>query len=200
MAKRRRTIGGGITARNVLSFDGADMQPAFAAFARRWNAALAESGGSQFGAVMLDQEQACRCILDGAGIPPFKADSIEWWAWRILRAIEATHGHIARGDADSAARAAVEVGALVTEVSIKHFWEAHALRGEKNAKTLNAAAARRNAKRRNVTAQRHKLWQAMADCAWGQNRHLTARDVAKHIAAETGDNADTVRRKIIHNR
>src|SRR5262245_11525593 len=167
MAKRPRIIGGGITARRVVNFDGADMPPAFEAFARRWNAALAEGGG-QFGAVIHEQEQACRHILDGAA-PPFKADSIEWWARRILRAIEATRSHIARGDADDAARAAVEVGALITEVSIKDVWEAHALRGQRNAARLNAAAARRNRKRQNAAAQRYELWRSMANRMWAQN-------------------------------
>jgi hypothetical protein len=199
MAKRPRAIGGGITARTVVSFDGADMQPAFEAFARRWNAALAEGGG-QFGAVIHEQEQACRRILDGAAPPPFKTDSIEWWALRILRAIEATRSHIARGDADEAARMALDVGRLITEVKIKGSWERHALRGEKNASTLRTLTCRANKIRQEEATPRLETWQAMADQAWAANRHLSKNAVAKHIAFKVGGNPDTIRRKIIHKR
>jgi hypothetical protein len=111
-----------------------------------------------------------------------------------------TRGHIVRDDADSAARNALAVGRLITEAHVKGAWESHALRGRRNAASLNAAAARRNRKRQNAAAQRYELWRAMANRVWAQNKHLTATDVAKRIAGEVGGNPDTIRRKIIHNR
>jgi hypothetical protein len=162
--------------------------------ARRWNAALAEGGG-QFGAAIHEQERACRRILDGAA-PPFKPDSIEWWAWRILRAIDATRSHIARGDADEAARMAVDVGRLITEAKIKGSWERHALRGEKTASTLRTVTRRANKIRQDEAIARLETWQAMADQAWAANRHLSKTDVAKHIAVKVGGNPGTIRRKI----
>ena len=195
MAKRRETVGTGITAREVTRYSGEDMAPAFAAFAGRWNAALAEGGG-QFGGAVLDTERACQRVLAGAGAGPFAADSVEDYAKRILRMIDLTRAATARGDADKADRMAVDVGRLITEAKIKSSWERHALRGEKIASTLRTVTCRANKIRQDEAIPRLETWQAMADQAWAANRHLSKTDVAKHIAAKVGGIPDTIRRKI----
>jgi hypothetical protein len=195
MAKRKETIGMGITARVVTRYSKEDMEPAFDVFARQWNAALSKGGG-QFGAVVLNAERACRRILAGAGPGPFMADSAEDYARRISRLIDLTKTNIARGDADGAARMAVDVGRLCTEAHMKGLWERHALRGAKNALTLKAAARGANQTRQGDAKQCQAMWQAMANDIWAQNKHLSAADVAGSIASKVGGNRNTIRRKI----
>ena len=195
MAKRRETVGTGITAREVTRYSGEDMAPAFAAFARRWNADLAEGGG-QFGALVLELERICASILADAGSGLFPEDSIENYAKRILRMIDLTKAAIARGNADEAARMAVDVGRLVTEAKIKGSWERHALRGEKNASTLRTVTCRTNKIRQDEATSRLETWQAMADQLWAANSHLSKADVAARIAIKVGGNPNTIRRKI----
>jgi hypothetical protein len=195
MAKRRETVGTGITAREVTRYSGEDMAPAFAAFARRWNAALAEGGG-QFGGAVLDTERACQRVLGGAGVGPFAAESVEDYAKRILRMIELTKAATARGEADEAARMALDVGRLTTEAKIKGLWEQHALRGEKNASNLRTVTRRANKIRQEKATPRLETWQAMADQMWAANSHLSKTDVATRIADKIGGNPDTIRRKI----
>lgn len=191
MAKQRKVIGSGITARAVESYSGDDMAPAFVAFAKQWNAALTEANGSAFHAVVLDTERACRRILAAPDAGPHEADN---FAARILRAIETTRSHVARGDADAAARAAIEIGTLCTEARIKGLWETHALRGEKLATRLKANTARKNTTAKAEAARRYASWQAMADRAWAQNKYLSAADIGWLIARELGGDADTIRR------
>ena len=181
MAKHTKTVGTGITKREVTSYSGEDMAAAFDAFARQWNATLSAGGGS-FGARVLDAERACRRIIQTvAGPPPFAADSAEDYARRILRLIDLTKGQIARGDANEAARMAVDIGRLCTEACMKGVWETYALRGEANL-PLKAEATRGNKKRQDGAKLRHAEWQAMAVGMWVTNKQLSKHAVAQKIA------------------
>jgi len=195
MAKSTEIVGTGITARPVTRYSDDDIPPAFDAFARQWNEAVAKAG-SPFGATVLNVEQACRRILADAGNGRFVADSSEDYARRTLRAIDSTKASIACGDADMAARMAVDVGRLITEADIKGRWEGHALRGEKNRATLLSAGQRANNLRQDEAKSRREGWQAMADRIWATNQHLRKADVGKRIAGKIGGNPDTIRRKI----
>ena len=195
MAKRKVTVGTGITAREETCYSGEDMKPAMDAFLRRWSEAQSEGGG-QFGARVLDWERACRRVLAGVGPGPFLADSTEAYAKRILRLIDLTRAGIARGDADEAARMAVDIGRLCTEAYMKGKWEKHAMRGADNASTLKAAAARANKEKQGGATSRHATWQAMAKDLWARNKYLSKTDVAGIIASKVGGNPNTIRRKI----
>lgn len=195
MTKHKKIIGTGITKREVISYSGEDMCAGFGAFANQWNAARSEGGGS-FGAVVLSAERACRSILTVAGPPPFGADSAEDYARRILHLIEVAKTHITRGDADEAARTAVDIGRLCTEAHIKQVWEKHALRGEKNASRLKAAAARANEEKRDRARSCDAEQQAMADAMRAANPYLSAAEVGRRLANKVGGNPDTIRRKI----
>jgi hypothetical protein len=194
MAKHKKSVGSGITERKVISYSGEDMYAAVKAFLHQWNAARSEGGGS-FGAVVLNAERACRSILETeAGPPPFGPDSPVGYAGRILRLIEITKGKIARGDADEAARTAVQIGRLCTEAYMKAVWEKHALRGESNAARLKAVAARANKKRQERARALEAKHQAMAA---DMNPHLSARALGRRIAAKAGGNPNTIRRRKI---
>jgi hypothetical protein len=110
--------------------------------------------------------------------------------------IDLTKAATARGDADEAARMAMDVGRLITEAKIKGSWERHALRGEKNASTLRTVTRCANKIRQDEAISRLETWQSMADQAWAANMHLSKTDVAKHIALQVGGNPGTIRRKI----
>jgi hypothetical protein len=196
MAKKHKAIGTGITARALTEYSGEDIGPFSKDFFSRWNAACAEGGG-RFGAVVRETERVCRRILAGAGGGLFEADTVEDYAARILKHIDVTKAAIKRGDADGAARLGVVVGCLLTEAWMKEEWEAHALRGKKNAEVLSEA---RRAVGRNSSAKAKRLWaewQARADKIWAGKTRISATGVAKIIARETGDKASTIRR-IIH--
>ena len=194
MAVVRKTVGTGITAREVTSYSGEDMAPAFDAFARNWNAARNEGGGD-FGADVLYSERSCQRILEVFG--PFKPDSVQDYAKRILLAIRQTKNFIAAQDAEMAARCGRTVGRLIAEAQMKFRWEPDALRGKKNASVLKGATARTNKKRSAEAKQQYAAWQAMADEIWKGKRHLTAKAVAERIEKRIGGKADTIRKKII---
>ena len=165
-------------------------------FAERWGAALLEGGG-QFAAVVLEAERTCRRILEDAESGPFEPDSVEHYAERIVRAIEATCSYIAANDADSAARAALDVGRLVTEASMKHRWERPALRGAKTAAALNKAASSTNRERSNEAERRYEEWQATAESLWTKNEYLSVASVAEIISKRTRIPASTIRHRIV---
>jgi len=192
MAEHRKVVGTGITKREVISYTGEDMHAAIERFARQWNAARSAGGGS-FGAVVLSVERVCWSILACAGAPPFETDSAEDYARRILRLIDVAKGQIARADVDEAARTAVDIGRLCTEVYIKRVWETHALRGEKIRATLKANTARANKKKQARARALEAKQQAMADI---MNSRLSARAKGRLIANEVGGNPNTIRRKI----
>jgi hypothetical protein len=195
MAKRKETIGKGITAREVTRYSGEDMGPALDAWARQWNAAYSEGRGL-FGAQVVKQERACRHILAGAGDGPFAPDSLQDYAKRILDAIDQTKKQILHNDADQAAREAIHVGRLITEFHVKQRWENHALRGKKNFLTLREAARTGNWGRSVHAKHVHSDWQGYADEMWAANPRLSKSEVARRIAKKHGGNSRTIRRKI----
>jgi hypothetical protein len=195
MAKERRTIGSGMTAREVTRYSDEDTGPALHVWSRQWNADLSEGGGL-FGSQVVKQERACRRILAGAGDGPFERDSLQDYAKRILYGIDQTKKQILHGDADQAAREAVHVGRLITEMNMKLRWEDHALRGAKNASTLKATANLGNQKRHGKAQTRHSKWQTRANKKWAQNPLLSTAAVANLVARECGDPPRTIRRNI----
>jgi hypothetical protein len=200
MAKRRESVGTGITKRELTLYSGEDLGPFMKGFAKAWNTAVKEGGG-HFGAVVLEAERACRRILSDAAVAPkrFEADTVEDYAERIVRHIELAKAAIAKGDADGAARWGVAIGRLCTEAEMKETWEVHALRGEKNALTVTAGALRENKRRQHEGEQRQAKWQAMADEMRAKNPHLTASVIARHIVdkgAGEGKKVHTIRKRI----
>lgn len=195
MAKRKVTIGAGITAHERTQYSGEDLALGFDIFLRGWRKAFSEGGGN-FGAEVLEQERSCRRILAAAGDGPFAADSLQDYARRIVSGIDRTKKRIRSGDADEAAREAVHVGRLVTEVHMKHRWEEHALRGARNYSILKAASSQANRKKQSAATSRQMEWQAMANKLWAQNKYLSKSAVAGRIANKVGGNPNTIRRKI----
>jgi hypothetical protein len=195
MAKQTKTIGTGITAREVTSYDGEDATDAFVRFAHQMKVALSKSGG-QFGAYVLQTERKCRRILARAGSAPFAADSHADYASRILIAIKQTKDWIAKGDADIAARQALDVGHLCTEFRMKVLWERYALSGRKTKSVLNDGGRTANKNRTDAATPRHTEWQRMADKLWNRNPHLSATVIGDRIAETLGGNGNTIRRKI----
>jgi hypothetical protein len=196
MTKRREILGTGITKRELTLHSDEDLGPFIKGFASRWNAAASE-GGRLFGAVVLGEEHACLRILACTNLSrPFDADSAEDYAQRTLHLIRVVKAAIARGQADSAARWAVEVGRLRTEAEMKGLWEPHAERGEKNVRTLTESAHRANKKRKLAGDQRHAKWQARADEIRSRKPQLSASAVAQRIVREAGGNYNTIRRSI----
>ena len=195
MAKTHRKIGTGITARTITAHSGEDMGAFAKGFAARWNASISEGGGL-FGARVVKAERAYREILRQAGAGQFEEDSLEDFAQQILRHINLVRAAISGGDADRAARLAVDVGRLCTEAEMKEGWESHALRGYKNAASLREVAQRENRKRKSAAEGRFKQWQAAADRIWAKNKTLSNSRVSQMVGKETGDKPDTIRRWI----
>jgi hypothetical protein len=195
MAKQRKTIGTGITAREVTVYNGIDAILALDETFSRWEA-LCKTHGGQFGAASRRVIEQCRQIIAGASAPPPNSDVPADFAERILRNYEIAKAAIERNDADMAALAAYYVGVLAGEARLKRQWERHALRGEKNVSTLKEGTHAANKKRSLDAKQRHAAWQAQANEIRARNKSLSTSDVARIIADDTGDNWHTIRRKI----
>lgn len=202
MAKHRKTIGTGITMREVVTYDGEDMQPAMVEFFSQWEAKR-KKGGGDYGAACLHIIERCHRIIANSGRPyetdgpaDFdETDSPVDFAKRILRHHQIAQAAIKRGDADAAARFALDVGLLAAQAIIKQVWEPHALRGKNNVLALKEGLRVANKQRIDDAKQRHLDWQAQADKIWARNKHLSASAVARLIA-NSGDNWRTIRRKI----
>ena len=83
MAKQRKTIGTGITAHEVVTYDGEDLQAALIEFFSQWEASR-KKGGGDYGAVVLDIIEQChRIIANSAGHS--ETDSPADFAKQIIR-------------------------------------------------------------------------------------------------------------------
>lgn len=193
MAIRKRTIGG-LTASERLAFSGDDLEKILEAFraghAPDEIARVEEADNGLFDFL----EEQCRHILTSAA-GPFEPDSIEEYAAVILQAIAMTNKMIISREADGAAHFAFSVGHLATKLHMKIHWEAHALRGLKNAETTKQATRIKNERSTAVAKRLYATWQETADQLWARNKHLSKPDVAKFIAVELGGNPDWIGEK-----
>ncbi|MFP1631220.1 hypothetical protein ACLB6G_05740 [Zhengella sp. ZM62] len=130
MGRTKTTRGNGITAEEIVKYDGEDIAQALKQFCDDWNAAIDEGGGD-FGAVTLSAMRGFRIIVKQEGKGPHVRDSIPWFAQQIVQLHNIAKAEIARGNADSAARFAYEMGVLVERVRMKSGWEPAALTGQK---------------------------------------------------------------------
>jgi hypothetical protein len=171
MAKQRKTIGSGITAREVTVCDGEDGKAALIKHVKRW-AAEREKAGGAFGAACLHMIKQCHEVIANAGDKPYDADSDADFARRIIDSYNIAQDLIRHGDADGAARFALDVGVLATQAKMKQDWERHALRGKKNFLTLREAARAGNEGRAFNAKHHHEGWQAWADEIWSRDPQL----------------------------
>lgn len=128
---RTRTIGSGITARDVAEIESATD---FRAIADRWNRRRA--GTNDFEAVIADTEAWARAVLKRARRAPNGRergtdDTPENYAQRFLVRIRFIRDFIERGDSAQAARFAVELGHQIGQAALKFEWEPAALKGKK---------------------------------------------------------------------
>ena len=144
MAKQRKTIGTGITAREVVTYDGDDILPALEEFFSKLEADR-KKGGGDYGAASLHIIEKCQRIIANSGGPYetdspadfaeriiHETDSPEDFAQRIIRRDKIAKTMIAGGNADAAARFAFDVGFLAAQAIMKYVWERPALVGKKN--------------------------------------------------------------------
>jgi hypothetical protein len=170
MAKQRKTIGTGITAREVVTYDGEDMQAALVEFFSRWNANRIKGGGD-YGAVSLHIIEKCHRIVANS-VRPYETDGPADFAKRILRHHQIVQAAIKRGDADAAARFAYEVGVLAAQAIMKQVWERHALRGKKNLEAVQSGSRKSNQQRHEDRAKQWQLWNTKAASIWKRSPGL----------------------------
>jgi hypothetical protein len=212
MAKQRKTIGTGITAREVVTYDGEDMQPALAEFFSQWNANR-KKGGGDYGAASLHIIEKCKRIIANSGgsyetdSPAdfaerifHETDSPADFAERILRHHQITQAAIKRGgrDADTAARFALHVGFLAAQAIMKYVWEQHALRGRKNLDAIQYGSWLTNQQRHQDREKEWQRWNAKAAPIWKRSPGLSKRRVADLIKDQLSlpDEIDTIARKL----
>jgi hypothetical protein len=85
MAKQRKTVGTGITAREVVTYDGEDMIPGWLELDLQWEAKR-QKGGGNYGAASLHIIEWCRQINADSGTSLRETDS-----FAILLAIIQKH-------------------------------------------------------------------------------------------------------------
>jgi hypothetical protein len=127
MAKKTRSFGSGMTAKNVTMSSDEDIGPSLQKSAKAWNDKF-ESGSGAYGAVVHDVVAWAKDILENEDATA-EQDTPYDYAQRILQHHKIISAAIDQGDAGKAARFAVSLGAFCAEAEIKHYWEPHALRG-----------------------------------------------------------------------
>jgi hypothetical protein len=205
MAKQQKTIGTGITAREVVTYDGEDMQAALVDLFSQWNANRIKGGGD-YGAASLHIIEKCRRIIANS-VRPYETDSPADFAERdspadfakrILRHHQIVQARIKRGDADGAARFAFEVGALAAQAIMKQLWERHALRGKKNLEAIQYGSWNSNQQRQQDREKEHQRWNAKAAPIWKRSPDLSKSRVAAMVKRQLSlaDKIDTIKRKL----
>lgn len=187
----RKVVGSGITAREVSEIPSEKL----ASHIRQASDFVRQEGFFEFAA--RPWAEGCRDTLEG--VDPereFEDDHPVDFARRILNAYEVARLHIENGDADKAARWAFLAGHLAGLAQLKFEWEDHALRGRDTLQAAREGGEKRGADRRDDAASRYRAWQCMADDLWSRRPDHTKANVARAIAASTGENADTIRRRI----
>jgi len=196
MAKQHKTIGTGITAREVVTYDREDMPAAFAEFASQWNANWKEGGGN-YGAVSLNIIKKCHRFVANS-VRPYETDSPADFAERILRYHRIAQAAIKRGDADTAARFTFEVGLLAAQAIMKQVWERHALRGKKNLEAVQSGSRKSNQQRQQDRRNEHQRWNAKAAPIWKRSPNLSKPRVAALVKCQLGlsEKTDTIARRL----
>ena len=209
MAKQRKTIGTGITAREVVTYDGEDMLLAMTECFSQWNANR-KKGGGDYGAVSLHIIEKCHRIIanSGAGHPDSSADFAERiihdtdspadFADRILRRHQIAQAAIERGDADSAARFAYEVGLLAAQAIMKYVWERHALRGKKNLDAMRHGSGLANQQLHQDREKERQQWNIEAARIWKRSPDLSKSRVAAMVKDRLSltEKKDTIERRL----
>jgi hypothetical protein len=212
MAKQRKTIGTGITAREVVTYDGEDMLLAMTEFFSQWNANR-KKGGGDYGAASLHIIEKCQRIIANSGGPYetgspadfperiiHETDDPADFAERILRHHQIAQAAIKRGgrDADIAARFALHVGLLAAQAIMKTVWERHALRGKNNLEAIKYGSKKTNQQRHQEREKEHQRWNAEAARIWTRSPHLSKRRVADMVQGELvlPDEIDTIARNL----
>ena len=197
MAKQRKTIGTGITAREVVVYDGEDIQAALVESFSQWEANR-KKGGGDYGAASLHIIEQCRQIIAKSGVGPYETDSSADFAQRIIRSHQIAQAAIERGDADAAARFAYDLGVLAAQAKMKKDWEAHALRGKKNLDAIQYGSWNSNQQRHQDREKQHQLWNAKAASIWKRSPDLSKRRVADMVQRQLSlpDEIDTIARNL----
>jgi hypothetical protein len=194
MAKQQKTIGTGITAHEVVTYDGDDMLPALDELFSQWNANR-KKGGGDYGAASLHIIEKCHRIIANASVEPHETDnpadfaerithetdSPADFAERILRHHKIAQAAIKRGDADAAARFAYEVGLLAAQAIMKYVWERHALHGKKKSESLQYASLLTNQQRQHKRKKEHERWNEKAEPIWKRSPNFSKQQVAGMI-------------------
>jgi hypothetical protein len=123
-------------------------------------------------------------------------DSQEWYAAKILKAIDFVRTLARRQGAESTAVQAVHLGILITTCILKFAWEPAAVSGQKLGRDASQGGHARAAKRRPVVEQRYTTWRKEAADIWAKNPSLSKSQVARRIGQKLGDNYNTIRSKI----
>ena len=140
MARQGKTIGTGITKREIVVCDGEDMQTAWVESFSQWEAKR-KKGGGDYGAASLHIIERCHRILADSGTGPHETDSAADFAQRIIRSHTIAQAAIKRDDADAAARFALDVGALAAQAKIKLvIWNTSSLHYKRALESLMESA------------------------------------------------------------
>ena len=184
MAKQRKTIGTGITAREVVEYDGEDMIPGWLELDLQWEAKRQKRGGN-YGAVSLHIIEWCRQIIADSGTGLHETDLADF-AEQIIQKDIIAQAAIKRGHADWAAKFAYEVGFLAAQAKMKLDWEKHALRGKKNLDAIQYGSRTSNQQRYQDREKEHQRWNVAATRIWKRSPNLSKMGVAVIIKDRLG--------------
>ncbi|MFV3129255.1 hypothetical protein [Niveispirillum sp. KHB5.9] len=183
MAKQKKIVGSGITAKEMTVHSGQDLAPALKRILGAISADITARG--QYGMVSWKVVEQARSVSAGHDRDRVIEQSPQDYAFQIMKLDEVIKHSIEREDADEAARFAFQMGCLFTEALIKQDWEIHALRGKKNADSLALPAQQENQERHHQRQQKDAQIQQIAADKRSRNPHLTNSAIADQIASAT---------------
>ncbi len=191
----RRTVGTGITARVMTVAEGPDeIAAAFRRLAKRgrptFERQIAEAVAWAHDVLPTDQRPGGVRAHD-----PVEPDSLEDFAFRILRLVALVRSAIAGSRADEAARFAFQLGALCQALEMKEELEPAADVGKRQLAGLAETRDKASAAKRRVARKRHSEWQDRADAVWKLHPTWSPSHVAKKIE-QPGEDWNYIRQVI----
>lgn len=179
MTIEKKTIGTGITAETQTSYSGEALAQGVSELLGGWSERW-EKTGSDFGSVTFDWLSLAKAIEANDGLKG-ERDSWPWFAQQVLRHHGIAEAARIRGDSDTAARFAFELGRICARMQLKAGWEKYALDAKRAQDGLREVSQTSNRERHNARKGVWLRWEVEASLVEQVRPHLSSIRVAELV-------------------